>query len=94
MRLVILVVLILPTWGAHAALYCTKPSKPYCAEGYGRFSDDYDFQSCRSEMESYKSSIERYIRCVIDEAESDVSKARSEYNSAVESFNSRARSAY
>src|SRR5262245_51100300 len=46
-----------------AAAYCSKPSAPYCAERYGRFTDENDFDRCRREMESFKLDMESFISC-------------------------------
>lgn len=77
-----------------ASAYCSEPSSPYCADRFGKFDDEYDFQRCRSEMESYSSDVEMYVSCIVREAENDRSKAINAYNDAVESFNRRARSDY
>ena len=77
--------------------YCSEPSAPYCATSYGSFDDEYDFESCKREMENYKDEVERYISCrndeaqeAIDEANIDNRKASSAYSEAVDSFNRRA----
>ena len=78
-------ILLLSIPGAFA--YCSKPSAPYCAEKFSGFDDEYEFRRCRSEMEDFKSDIERYLSCLQDER----TAAIREFNDAVESFNSRAR---
>lgn len=72
---------------AEAGAFCTKPDAPYCAASFGAFDDRSDFESCRSEMESYKSNVEEFLSCQKRESDSAVS----DYNDAVESFNRRAR---
>jgi hypothetical protein len=81
--------LLAATAGGRA--YCLKPSAPYCAEGYGRFDDQWEFDRCRSEMENYKFEVEQYGECVRREARNQIEEAFRDYNSAVEAFNRRAR---
>lgn len=76
---------------ATASLYCSEPSAPWCAERFGAFDDEYDFDRCKREIESYKYDVERYTDCVADEARREIDEAIDNYNSAVESFNRRAR---
>ncbi|MGO7836928.1 hypothetical protein [Rhizobium sp. WYCCWR10014] len=80
-----------------ASAYCSEPSAPSCASGYGGFDDEWDFTRCKREMESFKDDVERFMRCNSDEAEEALEKARndnqsatSDYNGAVEAFNRRA----
>ena len=84
-------------WTTHAAAFCSEPSAPFCASSFGAFSDQWDFDRCKSEMESYKDDVERFMQCNADEAEEAARKARdeneeaaSEYSDAVASFNRRA----
>lgn len=85
---------VLPVSRAYA--YCSEPSAPSCASGYGAF-EQWEFDSCKSEMESYKDDVESFMRCNNDEAEEALEKARndnqsatSDFNDAVEAFNRRA----
>lgn len=76
-----------------ALAYCSEPSAPYCATGYGGFGDEWEFERCKREMESYQSDVESYLSCrqdEIDTASREAANALSEYNDAVESFNRRA----
>ena len=80
--------LALQTYAAQAAYfrYCDDPDPPYCAEDYGAFDDQNDFDSCLSEMESYKDDVEEYVECL----SSNSREAADEYSDTVDSFNSRA----
>lgn len=87
-----------------AFAYCSEPSAPYCASSYGAFDDQWEFDRCRSEMESYRDEVEEFVSCLqrkvdaaFDEAEdvkrsasNDADNATSEYSDAVDSFNRRA----
>jgi hypothetical protein len=80
--------IILQTTASHAGffMYCEEPDPPYCADGYGAFDDEHEFESCLSEMEDYESDVEGYISCLT----SNSNEAVDEYNSTVRDFNSRA----
>ena len=67
--------------------YCSKPDAPYCASQYGKFDDQYDFDRCKREVESFKSEVEDFLSCQRRENQ----QAIDDYNEAVESFNRRAR---
>ncbi|MGX9143496.1 hypothetical protein [Mesorhizobium sp. 128a] len=78
------------TSSAIASLYCSKPSTPSCAERYGSFDDQDEFDRCKREMEDYKSEVESYLDCNNRQARSENEEAISGYEDAVESFNRRA----
>jgi hypothetical protein len=65
---------------------CYKPDAPSCASGYSKFEDQDEFDSCKREMESYKSDIEDFLSCL----KRDADEASNDYNDAVTSFNRRA----
>jgi hypothetical protein len=73
------------TQPSHAS--CSKPDAPFCATSYGKFDDQYDFDNCKSEMESYQGDVESFLSCQKRESQ----QAIDDYNEAVESFNRRAR---
>lgn len=66
--------------------FCTEPRVPVCAMMLGDF-EQYEFDSCRSDMERFRSSTDSYLECLREEAGDTLKK----YNRAVESFNRRAR---
>jgi hypothetical protein len=74
-------------WSAPSFAFCSKPDAPLCATDSGRFDDTDDFESCKNEMESYRSDAEEFLSCQKRENE----EAIEEYNDAVRSFNDRAR---
>ncbi len=84
--------------GSSALAFCIKPSAPYCASSFSDFIDEWEFDSCKREMESYQDEVQRYMNCRNDEAQTAVEEARddnnralTEFNDAVSSFNNRAR---
>lgn len=84
---VVLVAAIIGISVQSSQAYCSKPDAPYCTAKYGKFDDQYEFDRCKSEIESYKSDVESYLSCQRGENQ----RAIEEYNEAVESFNRRAR---
>lgn len=70
-----------------ALAYCSKPDTPYCATRYGKFDNQYDFDRCKREMESYRIDVDSFLSCQRRESQ----QAIDEYNEAVNSFNRRAR---
>ena len=81
-----------------AYAYCSEPPAPNCASQYGSFDDQWEFDRCKSEMESYQNDVEEFMRCnnrlaeeAIDDARRKNNNASSSYNDAINSFNSRAR---
>ncbi len=76
------------TPAAAQLLLCSPPPEPYCVGGYGPFSDEWHFRSCRSEIEQYRSQMRTYLQCLADEREEAIRKL----NQVVDAFNRRARS--
>lgn len=63
-----------------------RPTLPSCQDLYLPFSADWEFDSCRSEMEAYQRELNSYLDCLSSEAD----QAIAEYNAAVADFNRRA----
>ena len=83
---------------AEDARACYEPSAPYCSSSYMEFEDEWEYDSCVREMESYRDDVESYVSCNNDEAEQAVQepgdknqRALDEYEDAVASFNRRLR---
>lgn len=60
-----------------------RPKPPYCAASVISFFDEFQFQSCRSEMLDYQARVERYGKCL----QQETSEAVEEFNGTIESFN-------
>jgi hypothetical protein len=71
---------------ANSWAFCSEPSAPFCAESYGPFNDQWDFDNCKREMESYKSEIEDYLECNRNEVEEANEKVRRAQQEAEEAF--------
>lgn len=89
--LLIAAILSLSPIGEAYAFYCSEPSAPSCASRYGSFDDEWEFDRCKREMESYKNDVESFIDCNNQQARRENEEAISEYGNAVDSFNRRAR---
>lgn len=83
-----------------AMAYCSEPSAPSCATGYGSFDGEWEFDSCKRDMESYQSEVEAFYQCnkrqaqeFVDKAEEARTEAEDEIQKA-KSANERATSDY
>lgn len=79
-----------------AFAYCSEPTAPSCVSGFGAFEDQWEYDSCKSDLDSYRSEVEDFISCqrreardAVDEAERKADAAASEYSDAVDDFNRR-----
>jgi len=63
-----------------------RPVPPDCASTGFQFADEYDFDSCRSDMEEYRRKISGYSDCLVSEQK----QAIEQFNETVESFNQKA----
>lgn len=71
---------------AHAMFFCREPSEPSCVSGYYQFNDQYAFDSCKREIESYLSDVDEYRSCLIEEINDTAERA----NEVIETFNCKA----
>ncbi len=78
--------ILVPISGAHAFLYCSEPTEPYCLDGSGYFDDRWAFDSCRNDVEQFVREAEDYVDCLEDEQSEVIDQA----NKAIERFNCRA----
>ena len=89
-----LIGVVLLIFGSSAGAFCSEPDAPYCASRYGAFDDEYEFDRCKREMESYQSEVEDFISCLkreIEDLNRKGNQAVDDYTDAVTSFNRRAR---
>ena len=71
---------------AQAGYYCSEPSPPYCIDSYGTFDDEWSFNRCKNEVESYLSEVASFQNCLADWH----SAAGDEADAAIEKFNCKA----
>ncbi len=67
--------------GLDAQAYCMQPSAPYCATSYGEFSDQSEFDNCKSDLLRFQSDVESFVSCKqreVDEANRAAEQAASE----------------
>ena len=65
---------------------CSEPTNPYCVNRYIAFENEWDFESCKSDMERYKGEVESYAECLAKQIEA----AYAEYNETARDFNHQA----
>lgn len=68
---------------ANAAPYCNRPDPPSCVSMMSINLDEFSFNSCRRDVQSYRDEIEDYKRCL----QNDLADAIDEYSSTVRKFN-------
>jgi hypothetical protein len=90
MKRFLLTFAVFSTFTSGAWGYCSEPTAPSCVDGYGKFNEEYEFQRCRNDVESFRSDTEEYLSCLRRKGE----EARTNFSNAVDSFNRRARSSY
>lgn len=71
---------------AHAFYYCSEASPPSCIDRYGSFDDEYSFDRCKREVESYLSEVEDFRSCLADAHR----QAGDDADAVVERFNCKA----
>jgi hypothetical protein len=94
MRLALMAVIAMLSCFASPACACSEPSVPYCAQRYGAFDDEDEFNRCKREMDTYRSEADDFLACLRREADDLKRKSDrmiEEYNNTVETFNRRVR---
>lgn len=71
-----------------AARFCYEPSAPSCADDFGPFADQYDYDNCRDDLEDFATEVDDYVLCLRRSQED----ALDAYNQAVDDFNDRVNS--
>jgi hypothetical protein len=66
---------------------CYEPSEPTCVSDDFAFRSDWGFQSCRSQVERFRSEVEEYLDCQRRNQRSAIEAL----NATIERFNCRAR---
>lgn len=66
---------------------CEAPTEPSCITLFLTFEDEFSFNRCKNDVESYQREVEDFLSCQ-KRAANEVIAA---YNEAVEQFNCRAR---
>ena len=92
----IAVALVAGSFTTPAFAFCSQPSAPSCATGYGSFDDQWAFDSCKRDMESYQSELETFIQChqrEVDAANEEAADKAREARDALSEAESKASSA-
>lgn len=69
------------------AFYCIEPSEPYCVRSYGTFDSEYEFKSCKREVEYYLEELQDYAMCIAEEAEDKQKEVIDNFNRKVQRTN-------
>lgn len=83
----ILIALFLFLGTSKAYAFCSEPSQPYCADSYGTFTDEYDFERCKRDVEDYLDDLRRYAMCVADEVKDKQEEVVDNFNRKVQRTN-------
>lgn len=72
---------------AHAQFgpgFCTTPMRPNCIDTLNsNYSDEFDFNYCKRELEQYKAELLDWARCVDDAAVKEWNDVVRQYNCKV-----------
>lgn len=88
-RLLLFGLLVLLASPAQALLFCTRPDPPSCLISLG-MADRYEFDFCRSQVESYRSDVQEYVACLRKEQNAVLE----ELGEAIRKFNDCANNRY
>lgn len=72
---------------SEAYAFCPEPSQPYCAGSYGTFTDEFDFERCKRDVEYYLDELKRYAMCVADEVKDKQEEVVDNFNRKVQRTN-------
>ncbi len=71
-------------------LRCTEPSKPSCVDYDWTFEDQFQFNSCRNEIEQYAEEIDDFADCLVRRSRQLVEEQNQELSETIEKFNCKA----
>lgn len=86
----ILTLVFIITSNAAYSYFCSEPSRPYIPDGY--YSERYEMESARGDVQYYISDVNEYINCLNEEIiriRSEANDVISELDSAISAFNNR-----
>ena len=79
----VILILLFPSLGA---AYCFEPTKPFCVEGFGKFSSQSEYQICKRDLELYLDEMADYARCLARDIEEKQEGAIDEFNRRVTGY--------
>jgi len=82
---VVALLTVFPT-SAYAVGNCYPPIQPYCLTGISTFDDQFSFDRCRREMDTYRQEIVDHSQCLRDWIDSEVRDAQAQDNQAQEEY--------
>lgn len=85
--LIIIALLVSFSCYSQAYAYCSEPSEPYCTDSYGTFTDEFDFERCKRNVEYYLDELRRYAMCITDEVKDKQEEVVDNFNRKVQRTN-------
>jgi hypothetical protein len=67
--------------------FCSPPVEPSCIDSLSLSRDEFTFNSCRDEVESYRRGVKSYIDCMLDEVQTERDEQVRKLNDVIERFN-------
>jgi|SaaInlStandDraft_3_1057020.scaffolds.fasta_scaffold99143_1 hypothetical protein len=83
--------LLLNAGDASALSYCSEPREPSCLLMLGMNRDENQLDWCRSEIEGFVKSTDRYLECLENQLVDQKSEHLKKANESIEKFNCYAR---
>lgn len=71
-------------WASAGFAFCFEPSAPSCVSDYGPFSDQQEFDSCRSDLEDFERDTDSQIQCLQQALEDAISEAQEAARRSIE----------
>jgi len=68
--------LVIPPVAAESQLFCDRPKKPYCVDMLGISRDEFTFQSCRVDVETFQRRVKEYVDCLDHEQQDLIDELR------------------
>jgi hypothetical protein len=73
-----------------AFMICTEPSEPSCVSMYGKFDSEWEFTSCKSDVQSYISELSDWVECLQKDVNQKSAEAKEKADEIVKQFNCKA----
>ncbi len=86
-NLILIILLFSFSIYSEAYAFCSEPSEPYCAGSYGTFTDEFDFERCKRDVEDYLDDLRRYAICIADEVKNKQEEVVDNFNRKVQRTN-------
>lgn len=68
---------------AQAQHFCTEPMPPGCVMRMETYEDEYSFDRCRRDLDSYRQDVVNFSQCMLDYLDREAENLRREKDAAV-----------